>query len=263
MRVAATCLVALLAAAQGGARASAVRVPSVGAGRARGLCGRALDTCGARAARSRQRLAAMTPQNQRLGVLRRSLTLACPRPQPPTASEIALEQQVRPRSPALAARRAAPVSGPNVRAHVSACAAHWPRPPCRADAAVQIHADMVTSQNDHNAAVAIKHNTNGWLQGAPLAAEQADVRASQTSLAQAEQLQLQLQQQLVRHAGCACTRVMRPLRRRASTAADAPSVHRAAPRPRLQQTSPPRLATSTPGTAGAQAFARAARRFSL
>ena len=62
----------------------------------------------------------------------------------------------------------------------------------------QIQADMATSQNDHNAAVAIKSNTPGWLEGAPLQAEQADVQASQAALDQAEQLQLQLQQQQVR-----------------------------------------------------------------
>ena len=61
---------------------------------------------------------------------------------------------------------------------------------------------MAASQNDHNAAVAIKTNMAGWLQGAPLAAEQADVKASQTALDQAEQLQLQLQQQQVRPCGC-------------------------------------------------------------
>ena len=58
----------------------------------------------------------------------------------------------------------------------------------------QIQQLMQTSQNDHNAAVQIKDNTNGWLAGAPLQAEQADVAASQQALDQAEQLQLQLQQ---------------------------------------------------------------------
>jgi hypothetical protein len=52
---------------------------------------------------------------------------------------------------------------------------------------------MQTSQNDHNAAVAIKDNANGWLQGAPLAAEQADIQASNQALSQAEQLQMQMQ----------------------------------------------------------------------
>ena len=70
--------------------------------------------------------------------------------------------------------------------------------PDAAIAAVQIQSDMATSQADHNAAVAIKQNTAGWLQGAPLAAEQADVKASNAALDQAEQLQLQLQQQQVR-----------------------------------------------------------------
>ena len=54
---------------------------------------------------------------------------------------------------------------------------------------------MQTSQNDHNAAVAIKTNTHGWLEGAPLQAEQADVAASQAALDQAEQLQQQLDAQ--------------------------------------------------------------------
>ena len=72
--------------------------------------------------------------------------------------------------------------------------------PDTAPAAVQIQSDMATSQADHNAAVAIKQNTAGWLQGAPLAAEQADVKASNAALDQAEQLQLQLQQQQVRRA---------------------------------------------------------------
>ncbi len=54
---------------------------------------------------------------------------------------------------------------------------------------------MQTSQNDHNAAVAIKTGTSGWLTGAPLQAEQADVAASQQALDQAMAMQLQLQQQ--------------------------------------------------------------------
>jgi hypothetical protein len=66
---------------------------------------------------------------------------------------------------------------------------------------------MATSQNDHNAAVSIKTNTNGWLQGAPLAAEQADVQASQAALDQAEQLQLQLQQQQVRAGSSSSSRL--------------------------------------------------------
>ena len=41
--------------------------------------------------------------------------------------------------------------------------------------------------------MSIKQNTNGWLTGAPLAAEQADVQASQQDLQQAQLLQLQLQ----------------------------------------------------------------------
>lgn len=65
-------------------------------------------------------------------------------------------------------------------------------PPSRAP---QIQALMQTSQNDHNAAVSIKDHTNGWLTGAPLAAEQADMQASNAALTQAEQLQLQLKAQ--------------------------------------------------------------------
>jgi len=38
---------------------------------------------------------------------------------------------------------------------------------------------MATAQKDHDNAVRIKDNANGWLSGAPLAAEQADVAQSQ------------------------------------------------------------------------------------
>ena len=62
----------------------------------------------------------------------------------------------------------------------------------------QIQSDMAASQKDHDAAVAIKTNTPGWLQGAPLQDEQADVANSQAELDEAMQLQLQLQQAQVR-----------------------------------------------------------------
>lgn len=39
----------------------------------------------------------------------------------------------------------------------------------------------------------LKDGANGWLQGAPLAAEQADVAQSQQDVQQAQQLQLTLQ----------------------------------------------------------------------
>jgi hypothetical protein len=51
---------------------------------------------------------------------------------------------------------------------------------------------MQTSINDHNAAVQIKAQTKGWLAGAPLQAEQADMAASTQALQQAEQLDQQL-----------------------------------------------------------------------
>lgn len=65
------------------------------------------------------------------------------------------------------------------------------------DAALQqkIQNYLQQSQAEHNAAVQIKQNTNGWLTGAPLAAEQADMAASASDLQKAQLLQLQLQQQ--------------------------------------------------------------------
>jgi hypothetical protein len=51
---------------------------------------------------------------------------------------------------------------------------------------------MNQAQVDHNNAVAIKDGTQGWLSGAPLAAEQADVSQSQQLTAEAMQQQQQL-----------------------------------------------------------------------
>jgi len=59
---------------------------------------------------------------------------------------------------------------------------------------------MAEAQKDHDAAVAIKQNTNGWLTGAPLAAEQADVSESQKLTAEAMQQQKQLNQMEDGHA---------------------------------------------------------------
>jgi hypothetical protein len=94
----------------------------------------------------------------------------------------------------------------------------------------QIQALMTTSQNDHNAAVAIKTNTPGWLQGAPLAAEQADIAASQAALDQAEQLQLQLQARNLR-LHLRRTPPEPPARCRRSRAAPPPRHPRAAAKP--------------------------------
>jgi hypothetical protein len=54
---------------------------------------------------------------------------------------------------------------------------------------------MNEAQLDHNNAVAIKANSKGWLTGAPLAAEQADVSESQKLTAEAMQQQQQLNQE--------------------------------------------------------------------
>jgi len=51
---------------------------------------------------------------------------------------------------------------------------------------------MATAQKDHDNAVRIKDNANGWLSGAPLAAEQADVAQSQQLTQEAIQQQQQL-----------------------------------------------------------------------
>ena len=53
---------------------------------------------------------------------------------------------------------------------------------------------MNEAQKDHNNAVALKDGTNGWLSGAPLAAEQADVSESQQLTQEAMQQQQQLNQ---------------------------------------------------------------------
>ena len=51
---------------------------------------------------------------------------------------------------------------------------------------------MNEAQKDHNTAVALKDGSPGWLSGAPLAAEQADVSDSQKLTAEAMQQQQQL-----------------------------------------------------------------------
>ena len=51
---------------------------------------------------------------------------------------------------------------------------------------------MNEAQGDHNSAVAIKAGSQGWLSGAPLAAEQADVAESQKLTAEATQQQQEL-----------------------------------------------------------------------
>ncbi len=56
-----------------------------------------------------------------------------------------------------------------------------------------MQAYLSASQQEHQDAVNIKQHTNGWLTGAPLAAEQADMQASQNDLQQAQLTNLQLQ----------------------------------------------------------------------
>ena len=51
---------------------------------------------------------------------------------------------------------------------------------------------MQQAQSDHDAAVKLKASSPGWLSGAPLAAEQADVQQSQQLTAEAQQQQQQL-----------------------------------------------------------------------
>ena len=55
---------------------------------------------------------------------------------------------------------------------------------------------MQQAQQDHSEAVQIKDNSNGWLTGAPLAAEQNDVEQSQQLTNEAMQQQQQLNAQM-------------------------------------------------------------------